>query len=287
MAQTFSDFELIIVDDGSAHPLNVVCDEFKDSRIKYHRNATNFGVARSRNIGIDVAKGDYISFLDSDDMYLPTRLEVLDQRIRNCPTSSIIFHRQNRRLSNCSTVLSPARMPEAQERLDEFILFWGNFIQINSMVVDRELAKQIRFDETCAVHEDTKFVIEAWLARQSFVACEDVLSDYHDYDNATRLSKQGGYELLEPLVELASSRCSQKADVGASAYAIGELNFFHAPFRVLSCIWRAFRGGLPSARCLVYLSRSIFGVSRVNRVIHQVRVHPWIDRHRGRMLKAS
>lgn len=69
--QTFSDWELILVDDGSSDGCGKICDEYAgmDSRIQVlHRN--NQGVSASRNAGLDVASGEYIYFLDSDD-YLP------------------------------------------------------------------------------------------------------------------------------------------------------------------------------------------------------------------------
>lgn len=66
--QTFTDFEIILVDDGSPDKCGEICDEYakKDSRIKViHKE--NGGLSDARNFGIDVAKGDYITFVDSDD----------------------------------------------------------------------------------------------------------------------------------------------------------------------------------------------------------------------------
>lgn len=66
--QTFTDFELILVDDGSPDKCGEICDKYakKDSRIKVlHKE--NGGLSDARNFGIDVAKGDYITFVDSDD----------------------------------------------------------------------------------------------------------------------------------------------------------------------------------------------------------------------------
>ena len=76
--QTFKDFELILVDDGSTDNSGKVCDiyEKKDSRIKViHKN--NGGLSSARNAGIDVAGGKYIGFVDSDDSIHPKMYEVL------------------------------------------------------------------------------------------------------------------------------------------------------------------------------------------------------------------
>ncbi|MCK0125020.1 glycosyltransferase family 2 protein [Gelidibacter sp. F2691] len=64
--QTYSDLEVIIIDDFSTIP---IINDFKDSRIRIFRNEKNMGPGVSRNIGLKKAKGDYIAFLDSDDYW--------------------------------------------------------------------------------------------------------------------------------------------------------------------------------------------------------------------------
>ena len=68
LAQTFTDFELILVDDGSPDNCPAICDEYaeKDSRIRVIHQE-NGGLSAARNAGLDVATGEYISFVDSDD----------------------------------------------------------------------------------------------------------------------------------------------------------------------------------------------------------------------------
>ena len=80
MAQTLEDFELIVVDDNRTDSVarkatEQVMKNYTDSRIRYIQNPKNIGGAASRNVGISEAKGEYIAFLDDDDMYLPDRLE--------------------------------------------------------------------------------------------------------------------------------------------------------------------------------------------------------------------
>ncbi|MCS7351792.1 MAG: glycosyltransferase family A protein, partial [Anaerolineae bacterium] len=79
--QDYSDKEIIVVDDGSTDNTRDVVLRFKD-KIMYIRQ-DNKGVARARNIGIQASSGDYIAFLDADDVALPGRLkleaEILDQ----------------------------------------------------------------------------------------------------------------------------------------------------------------------------------------------------------------
>lgn len=76
-AQTYQDWEMIIVDDCSTDRTAEIVASFqeKDSRIKYFYNSTNKGSALSRNLALQNAKGKWIAFLDSDDLWLPDKLE--------------------------------------------------------------------------------------------------------------------------------------------------------------------------------------------------------------------
>lgn len=76
--QTFSDFELILVDDGSPDSCGAICDDYaaRDRRIKVIHKA-NGGVSYARNEGLDIAQGEYIGFVDSDDYIHPKMYEIL------------------------------------------------------------------------------------------------------------------------------------------------------------------------------------------------------------------
>lgn len=73
--QSYGDFEIIVVDDGSSDNIEEVVKSFKDERIKYIKHEKNKGAPTARNTGIKAAKGEYIAFQDSDDEWLPGKLE--------------------------------------------------------------------------------------------------------------------------------------------------------------------------------------------------------------------
>ena len=83
LAQTFTDFELILVDDGSPDNCPAICDEYaaKDSRVRVIHQK-NQGQAAARNYGVSMAKGAWISFVDSDDMIASKMLELLYQVVQ-------------------------------------------------------------------------------------------------------------------------------------------------------------------------------------------------------------
>ena len=78
IAQSFTDFELILIDDGSSDGSGDICEYYSllDNRIRvYHK--TNEGVSKARNFGIEIAEGEWIAFIDGDDYIVPEYLEAL------------------------------------------------------------------------------------------------------------------------------------------------------------------------------------------------------------------
>ncbi len=101
LQQTFTDFELIIVDDHSTDNTQQVVAEFSDNKIIYIQQPRNQGVSAARNAGIQKAKGEYICFLDDDDEYLPEFLQEIQHFLKKKKQSFIGFIRVG--IANCFT----------------------------------------------------------------------------------------------------------------------------------------------------------------------------------------
>lgn len=93
IAQTFNDFEVICVDDGSTDSSGRICDEYKTlySGIFTVIHKDNEGLFSARRIGIQNAHGDYYCFLDSDDFIVPNFLETLDKELQESYADMVIF----------------------------------------------------------------------------------------------------------------------------------------------------------------------------------------------------
>lgn len=152
--QTYSDWEMIIVDDCSAdHSPEIVKSlQKQDSRIKYYRNKVNSGVAITRNKAIGYAKGRYIAFLDSDDKWYPLKLErqidkMQKEQIAFCYSACEVIDESGKRVN----------VRNVPEKADFQELLRGNAIPCLTVVLDRKYIAEISMPKM--PHED----YAAWL----------------------------------------------------------------------------------------------------------------------------
>ena len=106
--QSFKEFEVIVVDDNSDCEWNdkveAIVSKFKDKlSINYIQNSVNEGSAKTRNIGIEASKGEYVTFLDDDDMYLPEKIknqvEVMEKNNADYSLMNIALYNENETVS--------------------------------------------------------------------------------------------------------------------------------------------------------------------------------------------
>ena len=94
--QNFNDYELILVDDGSTDMSGKICDEFEE---KYNNiivmHISNSGVSNARNKGLEIARGEYIWFVDSDDYVEPEALKILSEQLEMNPKIELLFFETN------------------------------------------------------------------------------------------------------------------------------------------------------------------------------------------------
>lgn len=174
--QTYKNFELIIVDDGSTDNTEEVIGKFKDSRIKYIKTDNWGGPARPRNIGIKKAKGEYIAFCDDDDIWLPEKLE---KQIRIFQISNETAMLYTRFKTIEGDVISNRIFPENGKYKSGNIfksLYLRSFIACSSVVVKRNVLDQVGLfdtDPNLIAIEDT----DLWLriALKYIIKCTDDL----------------------------------------------------------------------------------------------------------------
>lgn len=93
LSQDYKNIELIVVDDGSTDHTKTLVEEYPDERVRYMRTPVNRGVAFARNAGIRRARGEFIAFQDSDDVWLPGKLtKQIEQLLTADEETAVSYH---------------------------------------------------------------------------------------------------------------------------------------------------------------------------------------------------
>ncbi len=174
LGQTVSNLELILIDDGSPDNCGKICDEYarRDSRVKVIHQV-NKGLSNARNAGLEVARGELIGFVDSDDYIEPDMYEYLYQLI--C--------RDDASMAQCNICedegFRPDRVIEQPYALIRSIdLFQlADWVQVWSKLYKRELLTDVRFKPALSFGEDEVFVFE--LAKKNFSVALGSEAKYH------------------------------------------------------------------------------------------------------------
>lgn len=152
LQQTFADIEVIVVDDGSSDGISDWIRSVEDSRIVFHTQS-NQGVSSARNAGISLARGEYIAFLDGDDVWAPTKLERqvtvldLDDEVGLVHTWLALMDEGSRLTGR---VMKPHSEGEIWKEIVE-----SNMIACSSVIVRRSCLDVVgTFDSTLIVAED-------------------------------------------------------------------------------------------------------------------------------------
>lgn len=153
LSQTFVDFELIIVDDGSTDHTKETVQGFDDKRIVYIYQ-DNAERSAARNNGIRHAKGEYICFLDSDDCYLANHLQILRDEISKRIEEVALFYTGMLMITESTGVAKGVPMLYEQ-KLSPVLFVWNHFLLINSVCVHRKILENNLFDPRFNIWEDT------------------------------------------------------------------------------------------------------------------------------------
>ena len=143
--QTYPHFELLIIDDESPDGSVEICQQFNDSRIKII-SQKNRGLAGARNTGIRHAKGDYIAFLDGDDLWLPEKLARHIQHLESSPQVGVSFSRSEF-IDSQGKSLGVYQMPKLTEITPDHLLCRNPIGNGSAPVIRREVLELIRFEE--------------------------------------------------------------------------------------------------------------------------------------------
>ena len=180
LEQTYTDYEIIIVDDCSTDNSMDVVARFKDPRIKVIKNEINRGPSYSRNRGIQLSKGDFIAILDSDDWWTPNRLEVMMDFIESHHADvlfdNVLYIREGEEKPYTTYYqFKGITVDKAQQVTPEY--FVNNDLGILKAIIRKEIIMDhsIQYEESITYGEDFIFYLEiitkttkVWLLKEGY-----------------------------------------------------------------------------------------------------------------------
>lgn len=187
LEQTYTNFEIIIVDDCSTDDTVSIVESYiikhNDIRIRLIQLEINTGSpAVPRNIGLDNAKGDFIAFLDSDDLWLPQKLEIQVNEMSNKKIDfvcSSYFIRRNHKIVGCYT-------PPTFVNYDSLI--HNNSIGCLTAILNSKLIGDLRFNKQG--HEDYAFWLKILKKTDGVYSINEPLAIYNRTPNSISSNKK-------------------------------------------------------------------------------------------------
>lgn len=184
LRQSWRDFELIVVDDGSTDATLARAREMSDPRLRVIASPRNAGPSAARNRGLAEARGDWIAFQDSDDEWLPEKLERQMRRLRDRGMGDIAAY--------CGMLISSAPGQEAAARLAPRYVPGPELARVEGDLSEALLARSL-------ISTQTLMARRAVLTRIG--GFDTTLSALEDWDCALRLSDHGSFAFVDaPLV---------------------------------------------------------------------------------------
>ncbi|MGQ0285787.1 glycosyltransferase family 2 protein [Pasteurellaceae bacterium 22721_9_1] len=175
LSQTHTNWELILIDDCSKDTsVDIISKYLFDFRIKLFKNKNNLGPALTRNVGLDNATGDYITFLDSDDFWSKQHLE---NQLRFMIDNNLQISHGNYHF--CDLEGNIIKSINVTPKIDYFCLLKGNQFKTMSMMLSKDLIGNHRFENI--KHEDYAFFLEC-LKRTNYS-----LTDHSSIDSYCRI----------------------------------------------------------------------------------------------------
>jgi glycosyltransferase involved in cell wall biosynthesis len=162
LSQTYKDLEVIVVDDGSTDNTEHFISNFNDERITYIKQ-DHRGVSSARNKGIENAKGEYIAFLDSDDKWLPSKIEEQLKVFKNSKLNPGVIYSGIEYIDENGKKIREERLPAYRGNLFLYLLGARRNVVLgvgSTVLVKRVCFKECGlFDENMSYREDLDLLI--------------------------------------------------------------------------------------------------------------------------------
>lgn len=207
--QTYYDLEIILINDGSTDSSGELCDEFseKDNRIRvvHQKNA---GAANAKNKGLDMAIGEYITFIDSDDVVevnwiqmMVQEMESEDVEIVECKMDLLLKNR----VEAVNDYYDDKKIFTSEEYLAQYLNRWTSSLFWNKLF-KRELTKNIRFKKERRCIDDEFYTYKVISNAKKISRIDDVLYHYRQRKSSVVRTKSNQFQITDDALEVLIER---------------------------------------------------------------------------------
>ena len=200
--QTWANFEIVVIDDGSRSDQVFPIDLIEDERVRLIRHPTNLGVSAARNTGVRESRYPLVAFLDSDDWWLAEKLanQIAAYDKHGSKQNAFIYSSYYHEQGNMRTIC-PLSSRKSGQALSDFIFLSRGNIHTSTWLTSRTLLEQFPFDLNLSQCEDYDLLLRLEAAGVEFVWCK-IPAAVHNCDLredrlSTRLSKDSYLKFLE------------------------------------------------------------------------------------------
>jgi len=242
IAQDYPELEIIVVDDASTRPTNLDLSRWARDLLRWIELPVNGGGATARNVGIEVARGELVAFLDSDDVWTSDKLiRQVRSYLADGRPHDAVYYSQVVLDRGSSHLTLPERPLAEDESVGDYLFPWrGNLIHTSSLLMSRDLAARVRFTDGLRIHQDVDFCLRLQRAGACFRFDPEPLGRWHAEARADRMSYRPKFLLsldwLETTGDLLPWATRQK--FAAQLASKAPVYFWRTPGVVLQALWR-------------------------------------------------
>ena len=253
LAQTYSDFELIAVDDASSDNSLSILESFADARMRIIRHPTNLGAALSRNDALAAAQGEFVAIMDADDVCAPTRLSRQVSFLEANPQVGIVGCGIYDNIDGKGAAFSTSYLPRDNETIQRSLMEQWCFLH-SSIMLRRELFERAGgYRQVFEPAEDHDLVLRILEYCEAHNLYEPLVKYRLNPKGLSVTGHQHVSELRDAAIQLAQRRRSGQAeDLEPEMERLRKLKGMHRPHT-------GFRGGVQRWRDSFYAASRYYG----------------------------